>query len=257
MSIFGGPQPPPATPSDLATALTSTPSPDSSTTPGTASLTIVSGVVQSIQPGPPRTLTVSIAGSPSAAAGVVYAPTYSPRSGDTVYMLANGTDYTVLYGPPGAPPPAQVGEYKAFAAAVTDPAWLLANGGSFDGVAYWELAAFLGGTTLPDARGVAIMGAGVNGVVLGTRNALGTIPSHVHTGAPHTHSHSHAPSNGQSFVTYPGPGGGGLYSTTNLTTDASTDTDATAASAGNTGSFGTGTANVPPNIGANVYIRAY
>jgi hypothetical protein len=260
MTNLGGPQPPPATPGDLAIALTSTPSPDSSTTAGAASLTLASGVVQSIQPGPPRTLTVTILGNPTPAAGVVYAPTYSPRTGDTVYMLVNGTDYTVLYGPPGAPPPAQVGEYKAFGGAVSDPAWLLADGSSFNGTTYWELAAFLGGTTLPDARGVAIMGAGVNGIVLGTRSALGSQPAHTHTSAAHLHGsggpHTHTTEGFQNSNLTAGASGVNVVG--GSATSGSTDPGNTASTTpGATGSTGSGTANVPPNLGANVYIRAY
>lgn len=282
MSTFP-PQPAGASAADVAAAIVGTPTPATGTTPGVTPVGRQFGVVISNDGGTPPTATITMAGSSAHIPLIKFTTAYTPKPGDTCILdqvgsdvIINGALATGAAGPSGGPVP--VGCMLAFPAALTDPAWLLCNGGSFSAVTYPALNTFLGGTTLPDARGVALMGAGVNGIVLGTRNATGASAAHVHTGAAHTHtsaahahshshSHSHAPSGGGGFVVtgaLDGPQAGASFGASNATTDTDATVDATsttpgptgAASAANTGNYGSGTANVPPNLGVNVYIRA-
>ncbi len=79
--------------------------------------------------------------------------------------------------------------------------WLLVNGSTFDGTTYPDLAAYLGGTTLPDMRFRFPLGAYpdapflTNPLVLGGTNSHShTQPTHTHTGPDHNHTitHTHA-----------------------------------------------------------------
>src|ERR1700691_2926524 len=56
------------------------------------------GVVGSIQPGPPQSLTINVAGSSNGTAGIRYLSSYSPTVGDTVMMSKYGGDLVVLGG---------------------------------------------------------------------------------------------------------------------------------------------------------------
>ncbi len=106
--------------------------------------------------------------------------------------------------------------------------------------------------------------------------------SHNHAGLTHSHSHSHQPAtNSTNFIgtggaIASGTGSAVWSSQANTNTDATTaspttDTDATTAAPttaasgtantgntdpGNTASYGSGTANVPPQLGVDYYIRA-
>lgn len=75
--------------------------------------------------------------------------------------------------------------------------WLLLNGGTYSATTYPVLNSLLTGMgyasgVLPNAKGLALMGAGSSGVTLGARDAVGQAPSHTHTSAAHNHSHNHA-----------------------------------------------------------------
>lgn len=270
----GPPQPAGASASQLADAIAQTASPTAGGAAGIPASSNGYGTIVSTQPGSPfNTVTVTIGGATTPTPGVRYYVGYSPNVGDNVVLERVGSDVVVsgaLSSATGANGgPTFVGALLSSIVAISDPAWLLCDGSSFSGTTYPALAAALGGTTLPDARGVALMGAGVNGIVLGTRDSTGhliahthTGAAHTHTGAAHTHSHSHQSSLGGGFAAV-----GSAYAAvvgTGLQTAASTDTDATSTTPGAGGSTtpgaggstGTGTANVPPNLGVNVYIRA-
>lgn len=60
------------------------------------------GVVESIQAGPPQTLTLYLSGAPTTIAGVRYLASYAPTEGDTVLCRHYGTDLIVLGGTAGA-----------------------------------------------------------------------------------------------------------------------------------------------------------
>jgi len=279
------------TAADVAAAIATTATPATDLSAGIAPVGRQYGVIVSTQGGTPPTVTITLAGSSTPIAGVRYELGYSPNVADTVIIDHVGTDVIVAgalasgaVGPSGGPVP--VGCMLAFPAAFTDPAWLLCDGSTFSSVTYPALNTYLGGTTLPDARGVAVMGAGVNGIVLGTRDAVGKVISHAHTGDVHTHpgaahthttdvhthSHSHTGSGGNAFVAGGGSSAGIAVTGASYQQIANTSTDATgggggntsaataastgAATAANTGLFGTGTANVPPNLGVDVYIRS-
>lgn len=130
--------------------------------------------------------------------------------------------------PIGGPVP--VGAMLAFAVNSAPAGWLLCNGGTFSVAAYPMLNTYLGGNTLPNMQGVAPMGAGGNGVVLGTRDATGSVVSHTHVLRQMDFSGGNVGVN-NSPITYTG---------NNATT---------------TGSTGGG-ANVPPNYGVAWFIKA-
>jgi hypothetical protein len=227
-------------PHKLATALLNIANPAPT---GIAQVARQYGVIVSFQPGSPNTVTITLGGSTTPIAGVGYRPSYSPTVGDTVECNHVGSDVIVVsclstHGGSGGP--VKVGALQPYAFAITDPAWLLCNGGTFSAATYPILAdaAHLNSTTLPNIQGLAIMGVGANGVTLGATSALGQMPSHAH-------SHSHTAATG-AFITS-AAGGSGTAAGTNLNTSGTT-TDATAA--------GSGTANMPPYYGAYVYIRA-
>jgi hypothetical protein len=280
------PTPDPAALSAAVGAVTDTTTPADTSTPPDRCY----AVIQSIQLGPPRSLTVQVSGSAVDIPSVKFNAAYSPRVGDTVVCDRVQGDLVVAYslsggtGATGGPVP--LGAMIALDYALTDVAWLLCIGGTFSAATYPDLYAARGNNNvLPDMRGVTLMGAGANGVVLGTRDASGqseahvhgsggghthTGPSHTHTGPSHTHSHSHGPGAGSQFF-YNGATWGSVAGT-GFGVTASTDTDATAGGTGatgssgtgatgntdpgNTASYGSGTANMPPNYGANVYMRA-
>lgn len=79
--------------------------------------------------------------------------------------------------------------------------WLLCNGGSFDGAAYPELQAYLGGTTLPDYRGMVMvmrdpgqtefdtLGEAGGTKTVSTTIASGNLPVHTHA-VDHDHANA-------------------------------------------------------------------
>jgi microcystin-dependent protein len=179
--------------------------------------------------------------------------------------------------------------------AISDPNWLLCNGGTFSAATYPALNSFLGGNTLPDMRDQSPMGAhttvalGANAGALTHTLTTAQLASHTHTGdahthtsaahvhgsgGPHSHSHSHGPFSGTNFI----EGGGGSTpigtTTPGFTAASTTDTDATATDPGNTASTtpgatggssigttgGSGGGNsfsiLSPVIGVDWYIRA-
>ena len=156
---------------------------------------------------------------------------------------------------------------KTYSDGLSPTAWLLCDGSTFNATTYATLNSYLGSNTLPNLKGVAPMGAGANGVVLGTRDPNGeseahvhagaahshshshaglahthTGPSHTHTGPSHSHSHDHGPATGSIFLQSPGVGGPSALLSAGATSfsGTTTDTDATAGGTGNTGSSGTG-----------------
>lgn len=245
---------------------------------------VLYGTVASIATVAPNTVDVylgnSTAGvSPSAATGLPYLSGYNPVVGDAVCVLhgqgSSKTSYLVLGtvagassggGSAGVP----IGAIQMFPVTITYPNWLLCNGGTFSSATYPALYALLGSTTLPNLQGVAPMGAGANGITLGTRDASGhliahthTGPSHTHTDSGHSHGHSHAPASGTGFVNVVASGASGIGAGVNITAESTTGTDSTNGTAslnnsgtGATGSTGSGSANVPPNYGVDYYIRA-
>ena len=230
---------------------------------------------------------------PSAALSIPYLSDYNPATGDAVLILAGQaalkTSYIVLGtlagasgggGSSGLP----IGAIVAFPASFTSTIWLPCTGGTFSAITYPTLNTLLGGNTLPNLQGVTLMGAGANGIVLGTLNTTGQSeghthtgpshthngPSHTHTDSGHTHSHSHAPSSATGFLTNAVTGGGISTSAGGNYPGQITDSDSTSGSAslnnagtgatspggtGATGSYG-GSANVPPNYGIIYFIKA-
>jgi hypothetical protein len=239
-------------------------------------------VVVSIQLGSPTTLTVQVSGSTVDVPAVRFATSYSPVVGQTVVCDNVNGDLVVAYslnggaGANGGPVP--LGTLIALDYALSDPAWILCIGGTFSSVTYPDLYAARGNSNaIPDLRGVTLMGAGANGVTLGTRDPNGkseahvhgsggshthTGPSHTHTGPSHSHSHNHAglthshshnhgPATGTGFLSNQGSAGavaatftGSDFPSTLTDTDATTaspttDTDATTGGTGATGASGT------------------
>ena len=276
------PQPSGASSSDVAAAISNAATPATGLAGGLTPVGMDWGVIVSIQA---FTVTITLAGSPTSIAGVAYMANYTPTVSDTVIVWHVGSDLVVAGGLTGSTSsPIPVGAMLPFPQAFTNPAWLLCNGASYSTVTYPALYAFLGVSTVPDMRGVTPMGAGVNGVVLGTLDTVGQQPAHAHTGAahthtgaahvhgsggPHSHSHGHA---------YTNPASAGSNSVTGGTVAAlvenaaTTGVDATATDPGNTasttpgasgsttpgagGSTGSGTANLPPQLGVDYFIRA-
>ncbi len=188
-----------------------------------------------------------------------------------------------LFAPPE---PIPIGAIFMFPVSVSLPGWLLCNGSSFSSASYPALYALLGGTTLPDLRGLAPMGAGANGIALGVSNANGQAPAHTHNDTGHTHgsaahshsdsghshSHAHGTNLGGNFLTAgsSNPIGGYASGSSKFASDPSTNTNAQSGSAniqsttpGNTGTgyasltgSGSGTANIPPFLGVAFYIKA-
>ena len=175
--------------------------------------------------------------------------------------------------------------------ALSDPNWLLCNGGTFSAATYPALNTLLGGNTLPDMRNLSPMGAASTvglGSTAGALTSTGlvahvhgsggghthTSAAHVHgSGGPHSHSHNHGPSAGSAFVVQTGgsgniPAGGAYNAQSNTDTDATaTDPGNTASTTpaatgntdpGNTASAGSGSSFsiLSPVIGVNFYIRA-
>lgn len=103
--------------------------------------------------------------------------------------------------------------------------WLFMDGSTFSGATYPTLAAVLGSTTLPDARGRAIVGVGSVGTNSQPTLALGDVggeqnhllstaemPGHIHTAVSGTESVAHAHLNDTRDDVYQhasGSGGGG------------------------------------------------
>jgi microcystin-dependent protein len=265
------------------------------------------GTVAAVNAGPPPTVNVylnnnSTGAQPSTANKLSYMSDYNPVVGDAVLIFAGQaglqTSYVVMGtlsgasaggGSSGVP----IGAIQMFPVAITYANWLLCNGGTFSAVTYPVLNTLLGGNTLPNLQGVAPMGAGANGITLGTRNATGESEAHAHTGAahthtgaahvhthshgsggPHSHSHNHSYNEPVSAGT-PVVLGAGINALT-ISAGVNTGGDATAtdpgpvnpdststtpgaggpASAANTGPYGSGTANIPPNLGVAYYIKA-
>lgn len=236
-------------------------------------------VIQSIQLGSPTTLTLLVEGSTVPVPGIKFLSSYSPFVGATVVCDRVSGDLVVMGalsgGTGGATGgPVHLGMMLPSAAVVTDPAWLLCDGSTVASHgSYPDLVALIG-ANLPDMRGVTPMGAGLNGIILGTRDPVGSSEIHTHTiththTMAHTHSHAHGPSSGGNFAlssaTTTSAAGSGYLTVGGSAS--STDTDASASSAGSTGASSaasTGnyppsggiTANVPPNVGVNWYMRA-
>jgi hypothetical protein len=63
---------------------------------------IVWAMVDSVQVGPPKTLTIFLSGSSTSTAGVSYASSYVPEVGDYVMCSKFGTDLVVMFGMGGA-----------------------------------------------------------------------------------------------------------------------------------------------------------
>lgn len=101
-----------------------------------------------------------------------------PAVGAVVKVRVEGNIRTVqeIYGPAAAPA-VPVGTIVDFIGATPPTGWLACNGATFSAATYPELAAVLGGTTLPDARG---------------RFRLGASPTYPlkSTGGAATHSHT-------------------------------------------------------------------
>lgn len=96
---------------------------------------------------------------------------------------------------------APVGTIVAYWGASAPPGWLLCNGGSFSAGTYPDLAARLGGTTLPNLKGKVIVGvdaAQTEFVTLGETGGAktvalteGQLAAHDHDDTGHTHFHFH------------------------------------------------------------------
>jgi microcystin-dependent protein len=122
-------------------------------------LTAVWGVVNTVTPGPPTTVTLTPQGA--SAPGPNQVPVmgnFDPIVGQTVLAVSVGTDLWVLNSATGTGS-ADVGLIGYFTK--TPPAnWLLCNGSTFSAVTYPALYAFLGTNVLPDLRNKFIVGAG-------------------------------------------------------------------------------------------------
>ena len=87
-----------------------------------------------------------------------------------------------------------IGTVKMSRAAAPIPGWLFMNGSTFDGAAYPDLAALLGGTTLPNMTNRFPLG----GLFVGSTGGSEFLAEHTHTfehihgGATHSHSISPA-----------------------------------------------------------------
>lgn len=240
------------------------------------------GTVQTVNTGPPPSVTATVNGTASvvtAQYGSAYASA-GPQMGDVVFGRTDGEgDYwvvdclaTTAVGPIAGLTPIGMAHPSPYA--ISDPAWLLLNGGTFSSTTYPALYVINGSsTTLPDWRGVAPMGAGVNGIVLGTLDLSGGSEAHTHTGAAHTHTgaaHLHGSGGPHTHTTEGTVGaaaaaGSAVGAPSGATSTGSTDPGNTASTTpgaggsttpGSGGSYGTGTANIPPNIGVNWYVRA-
>jgi microcystin-dependent protein len=196
------------------------------------------------------------------------------------------------HGLPANPVP--VGAIFMFPVAMSLAHWLLCNGATFSSSTYPALYALLGSTTLPNLQGLAPMGAGVNGVVLGASSSSGQMPSHTHTGPSHTHtgpshthtdaghshtgpSHTHGTPQNAGFMTTNGSvtvaNGSSQYACTgfgaNTMASGTGNTGSGTASLSNsgtgatgadgteaTGGAGSGSVNLPPYLGVDYYIKA-
>lgn len=255
------PQPAGASAADVAQAIATTSSPVPGLNPGIAPLGRQYGIVTAFTPGTPPTLVITLAGSLAPISGIRFMVSYSPQAGDKVIVDSVGGDLIVsgaLSGGSGASGgPVPVGAIMAFPVAIFDSSWLLCDGSTFTAASYPLLNTFLGGNTLPDMRGVAPMGSGVNSVSLGTRDTSGQQPSHNHTDSGHSHGHSHGSSSGVDFgltdATLGGASGSNRFYVSSHSSATASDSTSGSASIGNTGS---GSANMPPHLGVAWYIRA-
>lgn len=102
----------------------------------------------------------------------------APAVGSAVKVRVEGNVRTVAetYGPP-SPPAVPVGSIIDFVGPAAPEGWLVCDGSAFSAAAYPDLAAVLGGTTLPDARARFRVGAGTGHPLLGTGGAA----AHSHT----------------------------------------------------------------------------
>jgi microcystin-dependent protein len=252
-------QPAGASSAEVAAAIATTTSPTAGLNPGIAPLARQYGIVTAFTPGTPPTLIITLAGSLAPISGIRFMVGYSPQAGDKVIVDSVGGDLIVSgalsggSGSSGGPVP--VGAIMAFPVSIFDASWLLCDGSTFVAANYPLLNTLLGGNTLPNLQGVAPMGAGANGVSLGTRDANGHVLSHNHTSATHSHSHSHSTNwDTAAGASLDGIPPGNLVGAGN--TNTVVNTDATSTTPGPTGSTGSGSANVPPNLGVAWYIRA-
>lgn len=101
-----------------------------------------------------------------------------PAVGAVVKVRVEGNIRTVqeTYGPAAAPA-VPVGTIVDFIGATPPTGWLACNGATFSAATYPELAAVLGGTTLPDARGRFRVGASTTYPLKSTGGAA----AHSHT----------------------------------------------------------------------------
>ena len=101
-----------------------------------------------------------------------------PAVGAVVKVRVEGNIRTVqeIYGPAAAPA-VPVGTIVDFIGATPPTGWLACNGATFSAATYPELAAVLGGTTLPDARGRFRVGASTTYPLKSTGGAA----AHSHT----------------------------------------------------------------------------
>lgn len=99
-------------------------------------------------------------------------------------IASSGAQIVGFIGTPGGSLP--VGA-EIFCLALSIPGWLLENGATFDPNTYPALAAFLGGSTLPNPQGRALVAAGA-GPGLTARNLGSTGGSETPSLPAHTHS---------------------------------------------------------------------
>lgn len=101
-----------------------------------------------------------------------------PAVGAVVKVRVEGNIRTVqeIYGPAAAPA-VPVGTIVDFIGATPPTGWLACNGATFSAATYPELAAVLGGTTLPDAQGRFRVGASTTYPLKSTGGAA----AHSHT----------------------------------------------------------------------------
>jgi hypothetical protein len=278
----GPPAPAGATSSDLAAAIADTPSPPAGASSGLVTVAMQWGAVVSIQAGPPQTLTLTLAGSPTPIPGVKYMANYSPNIGDTVIIWSVGTDLVVAGGLSGvvASEGPIVGDILMTTKNKTDLAWLLCNGGTFSAVTYPALNTYLGSTTLPNLTNFIPMGAGSTvalGATAGSTTSAGLLAhvhgsggGHTHTSAAHVHGsggpHTHTYNTGSLTAGF-GSGGLSADNSNPSTSTGSTDPGNTASTTpgasgstdpGNTASAGAGSSFsvLNPVMGVYWWIRA-
>lgn len=155
------------------------------------------GVVDAVNVSPP-TIDVTLGGL--LIPGLSYLGSYAPVIGDVVVVDLNGSDPLVIGNVTGtgtgSVSTSPVGSLLFFAKGISaESGYLPCNGGSFDAGDHPALAAYLGGTTLPDYRGCVLVMQDAAQTEFDTLGEMGgsktSTASHWHGLEAHDHSADH------------------------------------------------------------------